>query len=319
MSQPILSGIHHVTAIASAPQRNLDFYTRTLGMRLVKLTVNYDDPGTYHFYFGDELGQPGTILTFFPWPGARQGRQGTGQTTRTSLAVPVESLDYWRNRLEQTGVGFEEETRFGAHVIAFADPDWMTVELIGTEGATPGAAWSSGEIPEEYAVRGVHSVTLSETNVERTARLLTEKMGFRKTQEEGNRSRYEVGEGGAGATVDLLHEPDAPQGTTGAGTVHHIAFRTPDDANQIAWRELLNTVGYHVSPVMDRQYFQSIYYREPGGVLFEIATDPPGFIADETPETLGTSLRLPEWLEPRRTVIEQMVAPLQLPTPRQEA
>ncbi|MDW8208661.1 MAG: ring-cleaving dioxygenase [Chloroherpetonaceae bacterium] len=313
MHSPILSGIHHVTAIASDPQRNLDFYTQTLGLRLVKLTVNYDDPGTYHFYFGDAQGRPGTLLTFFPWRHAHRGHQGTGQVIAIALAVPEHAVGYWRDRLQRQGIGFVEEERMGATVLAFADSDGMTLELIAHAGTMPGSAWGHSEIPAEHAVRGVHSVTLSEEGYERTARLLHETMGFRLTAEQGNRFRYEIGEGGAGATVDLLCQPDAPPGTMGAGTVHHVAFRTPDDTHQNAWREQLRAEGYNVSPVMDRQYFHSIYYREPGGVLCEIATDPPGFTVDEPLEALGTALRLPAWLEPRRRVIEQIVAPLRLP------
>jgi catechol 2,3-dioxygenase-like lactoylglutathione lyase family enzyme len=287
-----IPGIHHITAIASDPQKNLDFYTRILGLRLVKLTVNFDDPFTYHFYFGDEAGHPGSILTFFPWPGTPRGRQGTGQATVVSFAVP--SLQGWEERLPNYTV----TKRFDNDVLTFADPDGMSVELVAT-----GESSSS-------SITGFHGVTLSESGYESTAKLLSETFGYRLTASEDNRFRYT---GSAGNHVDLLCQPDARRGGMGAGTIHHVAFRAETDALQKQWQAELARLGYNVTPILDRQYFHSIYFREPGGVLFEIATDPPGFATDEAPDQLGTALKLPPMLEPMRSEIEEMVPKLKLP------
>ena len=306
-----IRGLHHVTAIASDPQRNLDFYTHVLGLRLVKLTVNFDDPSTYHFYFGDGEGHPGTILTFFPWPGARRGAAGNGQTTETAFAVPPGSLQFWRTRLEANGVKPESLTEhFGDSGLRFEDPDGMTIALIEDSDAPESHTWAQGGVPIEAAIRGFHSVTLSLDGYEHTANLLTEQMGFQLKKSEGGRYRFAIGEGGAGRTLDIVCRPAGPQATSGAGTVHHIAWRVSDDAAQEARRKQLTEAHYNVSPVMDREYFHSIYFREPGGVLFEIATDPPGFTVDEPLESLGTHLKLPAQYEPARQQIEQVVAPL---------
>lgn len=309
----MIAGIHHVTAIASDPQQNLDFYAGMLGLRLVKITINFDDPGSYHFYYGDALGYPGSVLTFFPWPGARRGRIGTDQVSVTSFSVPQSSFPYWQNHLKEHGVQTDSSTRFEEPVLSFTDGDGLWLELIGSAMLDERPAWSGGPVPQEHAIRGFHSATLSEEGYERTAQLLTETMGFRLLQEEGNRFRYAAGDGGPGATVDVVCQPGAPRGSMGAGTVHHIAWRAKDDAEQLAWRAELVRQGLNVSPVMDRQYFHSIYYREPGGILFEIATDPPGFTWDESPETLGTHLKLPPWLESYRSRIEGALPPLRLP------
>jgi glyoxalase family protein len=286
-----IPGIHHITAIASDPQKNLDFYSRVLGLRLVKLTVNFDDPGTYHFYFGDEAGHPGSILTFFPWPGTPRGRQGTGQASVVSFAVP--SLQGWEERLPTYTV----TRRFGNDVLSFSDPDGMPVELVATGG--------SGS-----SITGFHGVTLSESGYESTARLLTDTFGYTLTASEDNRFRYT---GSAGNHVDLLCQPDARRGGMGAWTIHHVAFRAETDALQKQWQTDLIRLGYNVTPVLDRQYFHSIYFREPGGVLFEIATDPPGFAIDETLDQLGTALKLPPALEPMRPEIEEMLPKIKLP------
>lgn len=307
-------GIHHVTAIASDPQRNVDFYVGLLGLRMVKRTVNFDDPGTYHFYYGDDRGRPGTILTFFPWPDAPRGRRGTGQATTISLSVSADSLGYWTERFRAHQVDFEEPgARFDEAFLTFYDPDGLQLELVAHAGAEERPGWAEGPIPPEHAVRGLHGVTLAEAGFERTASLLTRTMGFRPVRDDGRRFRYEAGAGGAGARVDILCLPDGPQGVILAGTFHHVAWRTPDDAQQNAWRAEMAGQGYNVTPVMDRQYFHSIYFREPGGVLFEIATDLPGFATDETPEALGTHLKLPPWLEPQRARIEHALPPLRLP------
>ena len=274
-----IPGIHHVTAIASDPQRNVDFYTNLLGLRLVKLTVNFDDPGTYHLYYGDEQGQPGTILTFFPWPGARRGRRGTGQVAVTAFSVPAGALDYWEARLKQQGITVgQRQRRFGEESLTFLDPDWMHLELVAHPEADLLSPWESGPVPAAYAIRGFHGVTLWERDPEPTVALLTETLGFRTEQVAGPRTRLHAVSAGPGSVVDILHLPEEAPAQGGAGTVHHIAWRTADDERQLAWQQEIARLGIRVTPVMDRQYFRSIYFREPGGVLFEIATDPPGFL-----------------------------------------
>jgi glyoxalase family protein len=309
-----IPGIHHITAIASDPQRNLDFYAGTLGLRLVKLTVNFDDPSTYHFYFADELGHPGTILTFFPWPGGLRGRVGTGQLTTIRFAVPQGALGYWADRLQRAGVSSERpQQRFDAQALAFTDPDGLRLELEEQPEAELRSGWAGGPVPAEYALRGFSGVTLTEMDHAETAALLTETLGFCPAQQEGNRFRYQVGTGADRAFIDIVEAPEAPRGLIAAGNVHHIAWRTPTDEAQLAWRAQLVDQGFHVTQVRDRQYFHSIYFHEPGGVLFEIATDPPGFAIDEPPEQLGTHLKLPPWLEPERAQLERKLPPLRLP------
>jgi glyoxalase family protein len=312
MATPSISGIHHVTAIASDPQTNLDFYTQVLGLRLVKRTINFDDPGSYHFYFGNTSGTPGSLLTFFPFPGVYRGTVGNGQVSAATFAVPAASLAYWIARLRQLSVPVEESgTRFGEHVLQLADPDGLPLELIGTAHAHPARGWDGSGVPAEHAIGAFHSATLSEEGYENTASLLVDVMGFRLIGNEGNRYRYIAGSAAdAAALVDVLCAPDARAGRPGAGTVHHIAWRTPDDRQQAAWRTDLVKGGFNVTPIMDRSYFHSIYYREPGGILFEIATDPPGFMTDEPLDHLGEHLMLPAWLERRRAEIERMLPPL---------
>lgn len=306
--------IHHVTAIAREPQRNLDFYAGILGMRLVKLTVNYDDPGTYHFYYGDELGRPGTLLTFFPWTGSRPGRQGVGQINGVGLAVPQGSLGYWLERLLTRGVKFEGPTRrFGEQVLAFMDPDGLMLELVATPRVSGVDGWRDGPVPVEHAVRGVHGVTIWEDGDAGSAAFLTGTMGYVIEAEEANRVRLESGSDGPGTVVELRRAPGFWRGTDGAGTVHHVAFRAPDDAEQAARQRGLREMGVQVTDVRDRSYFRSIYFREPGGVLFEIATDGPGFTLDESPSDLGTTLRLPPRLETLRERLEVALPPLRLP------
>jgi len=277
-----IPGIHHITAIAGDPQRNVDFYTQVLGLRLVKLTVNFDDPGSYHLYYGDKHGTPGTILTFFPWPGVPRGRRGNGEASVITLSVP--SLDGWLAKIPEA----RPEQRFGADVLAFTDPDGMKLELVA----------------------GPAGVTLSESGYEATAKLLVDVFGYTLTGSEENRYRYTST---SGSFVDVLCQPEARRGGMGAGTIHHVAFRAETDDIQKQWRKELIGLGYDVTPVLDRQYFHSIYFREPGGVLFEIATDPPGFATDETPDKLGTHLKLPPWLEPQRPQIELTLPTLKLP------
>ena len=310
----VISGIHHITAIASDPQANVDFYTEILGLRLVKLTVNFDDPGSYHFYFGNAAGAPGSILTFFPWPGAARGTVGNGQVSATSFAVGHASLDYWRRRLTDHRVPAEDtDPRFGDPVLRFADPDGLPLELVATADAKPSEAWAGSNIAPAHAICGFHSATLSEEGYEKTAGLLQEVMGWRHVGSEGSRFRYRAPAEGGGTIVDVVCKPDGKFGRLGAGTVHHIAWRTATATEQLAWRAALVREGYNVSPVMNRTYFQSIYYREPGGILFEIATDPPGFALDESPDHLGERLMLPQQFEKHRDTLVHALPRLTLP------
>jgi glyoxalase family protein len=314
---PGIEGLHHVTAIAGQPQPNIDFYTGVLGLRLVKLTVNFDDPTTYHLYYGDGQGHPGTILTFFPWPGAPRGRIGTGQLTVTSFAIPEPSLSYWRERLRKRGVEFEcGQSDFGEDRIFFRDPDGLQLELVSTTQAEPDRVWERGPVPADHAVRGFHHVTVSENGHELTASLLTDTLGFRQVGREGNRFRYAVADGSSSTMIDLVCAPEGRPGRVAVGTVHHVAWRTATDDEQVHWRDTLIARQCDVTPVIDRQYFHSIYFREPGGVLFEIATDPPGFATDEDIEHLGSSLKLPPWLESARPDLERLLPPVRLPSAR---
>jgi glyoxalase family protein len=299
-----ISGIHHITAIASDPQRTLDFYTQVIGLRLVKLTVNFDDPGTYHFYFGDDVGSPGTILTFFPWPHVPRGEIGAGQVTAIAFEVPAQSLEFWSKRLRDRAVDIGAvEERCDEEVVRFRDPDGLWLELVGVSRAASRPVPDRGVIPPEHALRGFHSATLLERDATATERLV-EFLGFTRIGEAGNRIRYQAS-GRDASIIDLVREPKAPQGGLGAGIVHHMAFRTPTDEQQERWRRELMPRVRGVTPVIDRMYFHSIYFREPGGVLFEIATDPPGFAIDEPVDHLGERLMLPPRLEGLRADLER--------------
>lgn len=300
-----LPGLHHITAIASNAKRNVDFYTRVLGLRLVKKTVNFDDPSTYHLYYGDHAASPGTLLTFFLWDELPRGRAGVGLTSAIAWSVPAGALGFWRDRLQAQGVAAGAPlTRFGEKVLAFTDPDGLPLEFVATTESDPRIPAPHPDIPPGKGLRGFHSVTLTVGVEERTATVLTQDMGGRLLAREGDRARYTTGDGGPGTYVDLLAAPSLPQGHSGQGTVHHVAFRTPDDTGQLQAHTALTARGFNVSPVMDRCYFHSIYYREPNGVLFEIATDGPGFTVDEPLAELGRTLKLPAWYEPHRTEIE---------------
>lgn len=321
--EKVIPGIHHVTAIAGQPQTNLDFYAGVLGLRLVKLTVNFDDPTTYHLYYGDGQGHPGTILTFFPWPDAVHGLVGTGQVTATSFAVPEGALDFWLSHLRKHRIEYRRElSGFGGDLLTLADPDGLPLELVSTAETDPDRAWSRGPVPPEHAIRGFHHVTLTEEGYERTAVLLTETMGFRLLESQGNRFRYTTPAGSgskAGTMVDVVCTPAARPGLVALGTVHHVAWRTPTDEQQVEWRKALSANNCNVTPIIDRKYFHSIYFREPGGVLFEIATDPPGFAIDEPAEELGSRLVLPSWLEPHRAKLEEVLPQVRLPEARRLA
>ncbi len=298
-------GLHHITAMASDARRNLDFYTRALGLRFIKKSVNQDDPGTYHLYYGDYAGSPGTVLTFFPWPGLRRGRPGTGQSSAVGFSIPAGSLAFWQAHLPKLGVATKPiEQRFADQVLALTDPDGLPLELIATAETDARVPAPAKNIPSEHAIRGFHSSTLALSDAKATAALLTDTMGYRLVAVQGHRTRYTVTTGGPGTYVDLLTDPAIPRGLSGAGTVHHVAFRVADDAAEEDALALLQQRGLHVSPVIDRAYFRSIYYRESAGVLFEIATDQPGFAIDEPVESLGSFLSLPPRLEPHRAEIE---------------
>lgn len=311
--QPASPGIHHVTAIASDPQRNLEFYVQVLGLRLVKKTVNFDDPGSYHFYFGDEEGRPGTILTFFPWPMAKRGRAGSGFVCGASFAVPPGAIPAWRSRLGRLGIATGEIVeRFGEPVLTFDDPDGMKLELV--EATWAAEMQAAGPVPSTHAIRGFHSATMLVEGHEATARVLTVVLGLEYAVQEGNRFRYAASSRGPFAIVDVLCAPDAAPGKLGAGIVHHLALRARDGAEQEALRRRASREGFNVTPVLDRSYFQSIYFREPGGVLLEVATDAPGFASDEPAATMGSGLMLPQVYESRRSVIETRLPRVTAPT-----
>lgn len=306
------NGIHHVTAISGPARRNLDFYTKVLGLRLVKKTVNFDDPGTYHFYFGDTAGAPGTILTFFPWEHAAPGRLGIGQTQDTMFRVPDGSLGWWTQRFVEKGVPHEMiEKRFGESVLAFRDPDGMRLGLVCVPGSAAEPAWTGGDVPAGHAIRGFHGVTLLLDKGEATGTILTDVFGFEAAGTEGTVTRYRVPGNAVGGIVDIRAAGGFLAGREGAGSVHHIAFRAANDAAQAAMTERLRSLhGQRVTEQRDRNYFRSVYFREPGGVLFEIATDEPGFAVDEPAASLGGDLKLPAGLEAMRARIEAVLPPL---------
>lgn len=294
-----------MTAISGPAQQSVDFHAGVLGLRLVKRTVNFDDPGTYHLYFGNREGSPGSILTFFPWAGAPRGRSGRGQTAETSFVVPEHALAAWQARFREKGVDFDEPvTRFGQPVVPFRDPDGMHLALVGVPSSQPDA------------IAGFHGVSLDSAAPDETARVLTDVFGYEPLGSEDGRARFHAataaGDAPAlGVVVDILGSD--VRAMQGVGTVHHVAFRARNDEEQLAWQDRVRAAGLHVTDVKDRNYFRSIYFREPGGILFEIATDPPGFTADEPLAALGTDLKLPEWLEPHRTHIEAQLPSLTLP------
>ncbi|MFW5922665.1 MAG: ring-cleaving dioxygenase [Halodesulfurarchaeum sp.] len=302
-------GIHHVTAIGAYPGRNLDFYTQTLGLRLVKRSVNQDDVSVYHLFYGDREGSPGTSMTFFPYPGASPGRVGGGQVTTVQFAIPAAGIDYWRERLDEAGVEREEPfERFGERVIPFRDPDGLALELIGTDA--PDGAPPEGPVPAEHAIRGFYGVTLTVADGRGMTGLI-EAMGYEQTGESGARTRYEA-RGDLGAVLDLRLDPEVDRGRPGSGTVHHVAFRVTA-AEQSAWRDLLIDRGLRPTEIIDRKWFESVYVRTPGGILFEFATETPGYTVDEDLETLGGELVLPDWLEDRRAEIEAGLPDLTVP------
>ena len=312
-----ISGIHHVTAITGDAQKNLDFYAGVLGQRLVKVTINFDDPSSYHLYYGDDVGRPGTAMTFFAWPGApqfsRERRRGTRLVTATAYATPPGALEFWRERLAAAGIESETAQRFGAPLLAFEDADGLALEIMEQAGVETRPFWEGAGIESRFALRGFYGVTLTHSDASLSQRFLSDVMNWQPIAHEENRTRFQIGDGKErGAFVDIL-ESSAMRGGQGPGFVHHVAWRVKNDEAHQAWHEKIAKVGANISPIMERCYFRSIYFREPGGVLFEIATDEPGFTFDESVETLGTKLKLPPWMEESRAQIEAIVPRLQLP------
>lgn len=307
-----ISGLHHITAIAGNAQRNFDFYTKVLGLRLVKKTVNFDDPGTYHFYYGNEEGTPGTILTFFPWENIGQGQPGNGQATDIGYAVPEGSLEFWTNRFKEHNVNFGEAgERFGEVILPFTDPDGLGISLIIPKTADNRKVWETAEVKADVATKGFHSVTLSLEKIDATAKILTDIFGYSLQSQEGNRYRFAVDSVDNANIVDLLELPGGTRGRNAAGTNHHVAFRVPDEETQMAFHEEIMSKNLNITPKIDRDYFYSLYFREPGGVLFEIATDNPGFTVDEPLNELGTHLKLPKQHERLRSQLEEFLPKIQ--------
>lgn len=297
-----LLGLHHVTAICSDAQKNADFYVGVLGLRVTKVTVNFDDPQSYHLYYGNADGSPGTNITFFVWPGGHRGRVGASQAVATAYSIERDSLDFWQRRFADRGITCSDiGMKFGEPFIRVSDPDGMAIELVGVDGQLPPPYESSG-IEPRHTLRAFHSVTLLERALDATARTVTQQMDFIEHTTDGDMVRYAINGGGPGKWVDVHFDATKPGGHMGTGIVHHVAFRTPDDASEKQWQMRLHDAGLHVSQQMERTYFRSIYFREPGGVLFEIATDGPGFDVDEE-GGIGRSLRIPPWFEEHRAAI----------------
>lgn len=299
-------GLHHITAIAGDAQRNYNFYTSVLGLRLVKKTVNFDDPGTYHFYYGNETGTPGTILTFFPWTGMRSGYTGTGMATEIGYSVPAGSLKFWSDRFSEFNVKQEETTeRFGELLLPFQDPDGLKLNLIVPANDDSRAPWATKTVTANEATRGFHSIVLTLKDIKPTAEILTDIFGYTLLKQEGNRYRFITTAVENAAIVDLVESPEEKPGLVAGGTNHHVAFRVRNDEVLMAFREKIVAKGFHITPKIDRNYFFSLYFREPGGVLFELASDNPGFAVDEAVSELGKGLKLPAQYEPQRKQIEK--------------
>ncbi|MBZ4037648.1 ring-cleaving dioxygenase [Flavobacterium sp. 17A] len=300
-------GLHHITAIAGDAKRNFNFYSNILGLRFIKKTVNFDDPGTYHFYFGDEVGSAGTILTFFPWgEGIQQGRKGSGMATEIGYSVPKGSLDFWQKRFEKYNVIYNKPAeKFGEKYLTFLDPDGLKLELIESKTEDNRKAWETDEVKADVATKGFHNITLTLNDIKPTAAILTEIFGYKLIDQDVNRYRYATDAVENAAIVDLVELADEKRGFNANGTVHHVAFRVQNDEILMKFREKIEEYGLQITPQIDRQYFHSLYFREPGGVLFEIATDNPGFTVDESLEELGKNLKLPAQYEPQRAAIEK--------------
>ncbi len=311
---PGITGLHHVTAIAGDAQENLDFYAGVLGMRLVKRSVNQDVPGTYHLFYADGAGTPGTDLTFFPWPDLPQGRRGNGLAVEVALAVPVGSLEFWRDRLAAHRVASADPVvRFGESTLTFADPHGLGLALTETADGREFAPWAEGPVAPAHQIRGLHGVRLFERALGPTAAFLTGTLGFTKIADEEGWTRLAAAPGGSGRVIDIQEQPGVAAGTWGTGSVHHVAWRVPDDATELTVRSDIQRAGRSPTGVIDRFWFKSVYFKEPGGTLFEVATDGPGFAEDEPLESLGSRLVLPPWLEDDRASIESALPPLREP------
>lgn len=304
-------GLHHITAIAGDAQRNYDFYTKVLGLRLVKKTVNFDDPGTYHFYYGNENGTPGTILTFFPWTNVKPGKIGTGMATDIGYAVPAGSLDFWNDQFDKYQVRFgQTDEQFGEQILRFEDPDGLRLQLVVPANADNRTPWETNEIKKDVAIKGFHSIVLTLRNIKPTASILTDIFGYKLLKQEGNRYRFVTDAIEHAAIVDLVEEPEVTHGLVAGGTNHHVAFRVKNEEQLMHFREKIAGKGHNITPKIDRNYFFSLYFREPGGVLFEVATDNPGFAIDENVNELGTHLKLPAQYEAERATIEKVLPKL---------
>ena len=305
----MLSGLHHVTAIASDAQSNVDFFVGCLGLRLVKVTVNFDAPENYHLYYGDEIGRPGTLVTFFVWPSAKRGRKGLGQASVVSFAIPETAIRYWMERLSENGLRYEGPIqRLGSQLLTFFDHDDLQVELVAVPGVNGRPPWTGSVVPGEFGIRGLWGVTQLVGEHQAEEALLTRTLGFHRRAEGANHRLRYTSDNPDVSVLDLLVLPGLPAGQLGAGAIHHVAWRAKNETEQAAWRHSLLAHGYTVTPVLDRTYFRSIYFRTPGGVLYEIATDGPGFTVDEPATELGAHLQLPSWLEPRRMELRTQFA-----------
>jgi glyoxalase family protein len=308
MMENKIFGLHHITAIAGEAQRNYDFYTQVLGLRLVKKTVNFDDPGTYHFYYGDEVGTPGSILTFFPWEGIRKGRTGNGMATEIGYSVPKESLAFWTNRFKQFNVVYQPvNERFGEQFIRFEDRDGLLLNLVATQSTDNRKPWTTNDVSKDVATTGFHSIVLTVRKSEPTARVLTELFGYKLSSQDGNRYRLATDAIDTANIVDIVEEPNGQPGINAGGTNHHVAFRVKDDNILMEFREKVKSAGLNITDKIDRNYFYSLYFREPGGILFELASDNPGFATDESVSELGTHLMLPGQYETSRKKIEEVL------------
>jgi glyoxalase family protein len=305
-------GIHHITAIAGDAKRNFDFYTKILGLRFVKKTVNFDDPHTYHFYFGDEQGTPGSILTFFPWDDKiRKGSRGAGMATEIGYAVPEGSLDFWMDRFEKNKVTYNKPAvKFGQKYLTFLDPDGLKLELVETPSTDNRKPFETEEVKANIATKGFFNITLTLNSIKATALILTDVFGYKLIAQESNRYRYATDAIGTANVIDLVELPTEPHGIGAGGTIHHVAFRVKNDEVQMEFHKKITALGLTITPQIDRNYFHSLYFREPGGVLFEIATDNPGFTVDEPLEELGTHLKLPAQYESQRSTIEKHLVTL---------
>ncbi|MFA5833684.1 MAG: ring-cleaving dioxygenase [Bacteroidota bacterium] len=308
-------GIHHITAMASDAQSNVDFYVNVLGLRFVKKSINQDAPDVYHLYYGDETGSPGTAMTFFPFGRAARGTRGNGEISHVAFAVPTRSQDFWISHLAKHGIQFDGPYKiFGEEVLTFLDPDGLAIDLVFSDKQELRHPWKKSSVPVEYAIKRFYGVTMNLAELDSSMTVLQELLGAHASTQTGNRHRFIIGEGSDEAAIDIIIDPSLPRARQSAGSVHHIAWRVKDFLAHEEWQKRVEQGGLHPTEIIDRFYFHSIYFREPGGVLYEIATDKPGFTVDESLENLGTQLVLPPWYEPHRSRIEHALPPIVIPT-----